>query len=80
MKAEDLSEDDLKILNRVAQDYVEEIHSRTSSSQDPFEMYAEALKIKFYAHPANFTTRFIHGYQTLMQEIEKLSHASKQKR
>ena len=80
MKDEVLSEDDLKILKEVAQDYVEEMHSRTSSSHDPFEMYAETLKSKFYANPANFTTRFIHGYQVLMQEIEKLSHASKQKR
>lgn len=79
MKAEVLSEDDLKILKKVADQYVEEMHAHPIPSHDPFEMYADALKIKFFGHPAAFSNRFIQGYQSLMQEIEKNLQTGKPK-
>jgi hypothetical protein len=77
MNAENLSDEDQQILKRVAQIYVELMYEHKTESQDPFEMYADTLKVKFYSYPAQFADRFIQGYEAVLQEIEKGSTAGK---
>jgi hypothetical protein len=79
MKSTNFNEEDQEVLKKVAESYAEEVLLHTDFFQDPFELYAETLKAKFYINPVHFTSRFVDGYQVLLQELETLSVIEKKR-
>lgn len=70
MKITTLKDEDLRALKSITQGYVEAIQLNSTLVHDPFDLYAESLKSKFYTDSGHFFERFSRGYQALLQEIE----------
>ncbi len=71
MKTTTLKEEDQKALKSMAESYAEAVHVHSAFLSDPFDLYAESLKSKFYSDAGHFSHRFISGYQALLQELDK---------
>lgn len=71
-----LDEDQAKILNtsmmaQFAEIVSQNILERDCSGFDSFEFYAHQLRSHLHANPISFKQRFIEGYHTLLEELQK---------
>jgi len=54
-----------------AETLIESLKQHYQSPLEPFEAYAERIKLQFQDNQAEFRKRFSHGYEVLMKEINQ---------
>lgn len=73
IKSSQVSEADeySKYIEELAQSITEGMREQRLESLEPFEVYAERIKSKLFADPDQFHSRFVEGYQSLLDELSK---------
>lgn len=58
-------------VGELAEAFIEELKEHHRSTLEPFEHYAEKIRVKVHSDVHTFRSRFLKGYHTLLEELAK---------
>lgn len=68
---EDVQEDYEKCIQELAEIVSEGLKDQHTTSLEPFDIYADRVRSKIHANMDTFKSRFVKGYEVLLEELNK---------